>query len=843
MKKIPVFCGKDCGGNACPLVLTIDEGHAMSLSANPASDGLALPCVRGFNLIAETHAPERLLHPLSRTGPRGSGQYKQIGWDEALDRIAAALARARDSGGPESVLDLSSAGSIGAVHTTQTIAARFFSFFGGCTATTGSYSNGAARSVLPYLFGADFKHSGCDASTMADANLIVLWGANVLEARLGSEIPKALLAARAAGTPVISIDPRRTSTVSRASTRWIPVRPGTDAALMLALLYVLFDENLARRDFARARSTGFDELEAYVTGRMTEGQAMSLGLDPKDIFPRTPRWAESLCGIPASDIADLARTWAAIRPAMLLPGYSIQRVAGGEECFRLTVALQLATGNTGLRGGSTGSLNNRLPEARCGSLPVPDNPEARYAEFPVLRWPDAILRGRKGGYPSDITAAIVAGSNPLTQGADLAKSRAALEKLEFLAVADLFMTPTAQVADIVLPAASPLEKEDIGRPWFGNYLLYKPAALPPAGEARNDYDIFAGIAERLGFGPAFTEGRSASDWVDWCLDHAEVPDPAAFKKTGFWGSPQRSRVGLEDFGRDPASHPLATGSGKIELLSQAYLKDTGCPAIPSWRPGLARSEGSSGSLPGSLPGNSPGRIPPFPEEESPTAPLSPVLAAGWSGPAAAEAEAKPETQSEEGPEAAGLPLLLVTPKLAERTHSQLWSVASLGMEHKHVLSLHPDDAQSVGLKEGDMALIRSRTGSALARTHLTTDIMQGVACLPEGAWHPVSAWHPAGAWQPVGAWQPAEAMHRPNLTLPDGLRPDPLPGTISITQSGASRDTLQDPLHNPDPGQMPALPPSHSPNELTSTRGTEASAACIMHGLHVTVKKAGPATR
>ena len=221
--------------------------------------------------------------------------------------------------------------------------------------------------------------------------------------------------------------------------------------------------------FIAAHSTGFDQLERYVLGQ-DGGEA------------RSPEWAEGLCGVAAEEITRFARAYAAAKPAMLLPGYSIQRVFAGEEPYRLAVALQLATGNFGRLGGSTGALNNRLPcpgSARCRSPILPDSAHPA---------PPALARcgpgGRAGGYPTDIHAIYSIGGNFLNQGGHIAKSIAAFEKVDFAVCHELFLTPTARYCDVVLPAAHALEKEDIGLPWLRQLPHLQTAGAAAQGEAR-----------------------------------------------------------------------------------------------------------------------------------------------------------------------------------------------------------------------------------------------------------------------------------------------------------------------------------------------------------------------
>ncbi len=656
MNSIPTFCGKDCGGNACPLLATVEQGRVTRVVNNPTGGKYLKGCQRGFNLPLTQYSPDRLLTPLVRTGPRGSGQFREATWAEALHIAAERLAEIRAKYGANAILNLSSAGAIGSLHGTEALLSRFLNLFGGCTRLTGSYSTGAARFILPYLFGDEWAVSGLDAATMQYSEMIILWGANVLDARLGAEIPQRLVEARHRGAQIVVIDPRYSNTAKHAGTWWIPCRPGTDAALMLAVLHVLLTEGLADRAFIEMHSVGFDPLEAYVTG--AGGGAA-----------RDPQWAAPICGVPAEEIIRFARAYAAAKPTMLLPGYSIQRVFAGEEPYRLAVALQLATGNFGERGGSTGSLNNRLPAPRAGGLAVPAIPNQ--PQVPVVRWPDAVLHGRGGGYPADIHAIYSLGGNFVNQGSDVHKNRAALEKVDFAVCHEVFLTPTARHCDVVFPAATPLEKEDIAYPWLGNFLLYKPQVVPPAGRVRSDYDTLCDLADRLGFGMAFSEGRSPAQWVQFFIERSEVPDPEAFRRTGIYFCPDQERVGLADFARDPRGHPLSTPSGKVEIASQTYARETGFPAIPTWQ----------------------------------------------------------------APPADGrYPLRLITPKSAFFTHSQGRNIPTLREKEPAVVSVHPRDAADRGIRDGDRVLLANDRGQAVLPVHLTEELMPGVVCLPEGCW-------------------------------------------------------------------------------------------------------------
>jgi anaerobic dimethyl sulfoxide reductase subunit A len=457
-----------------------------------------------------------------------------------------------ERGGPASIMDLSSAGSTGALHDTSRLTRRFLNLMGGCSAPEGNYSSNAANYSLGKLFGPQYQESGFEASSMAKSAMIVLWGANISEARLGAELQARLFEAAGRGARIVSIDPRYTSTARSVGAEWIPLLPGTDAALLYSLLYILDARGLIDETYIDARAEGFSAILDHVRGT-------------KDGIPKTASWASATCGITEESILNLAEAWATVKPLLLVPGYSIQRSAFGEETMRLCVALQLASGNFGLEGGSTGSLNNRLSKPMVGRIPLGEE-KKRTARFPILRWPDRILDCQDSD-TSRIQAIYSAGGNYLNQGADIRKSEKALSSLEFMVCHDLFLTPTARWADVVLPAASPLQKEDIGIPWDGNYLLYKPKILPYERLERSDYEIFRMLADAFGFEKKYSEGLDEEGWIERLIAESEIDDVEAFKRSGVYFGKDRGSSSLIRFDADPTGNPLKTTSGKLEFDS------------------------------------------------------------------------------------------------------------------------------------------------------------------------------------------------------------------------------------------------------------------------------------
>jgi anaerobic dimethyl sulfoxide reductase subunit A len=545
----------------------VDDGRVTRITDNPAGGRYMSGCVRGYEMTRALYATDRLQRPLVQTGPRGSDNFKEVDWPAALDLVARRLAEIREEHGSESILRLGGSGSVrGALHNTARLTRRFLGLLGGFTETTSGYSVAAAAFTTPFVLGT--MMAGIDPATLQHSNLIILWGANISDTRLGCDLGAHIWEARDRGVEVVVIDPRRTATVRHLGTEWLPVFPGTDTALMLAVLYVVIGEGLVDREFVARTSVGFEELEAYVMGE-------------SDQTPKTPAWAEAICGTPTPQITRLARMMGQTRPAALIPGFSIQRTVGGEEAIRMAVALQVATGNLGRLGGSSGALaTGYLPRPRAGALEVPPNPVQ--ASVPVALWPDAVLEGKQGGYDSDIRAIYNVGGNFLVQGSDLHKSIRAFEGIEFAVTHDYALTPTARYCDVILPTTTFLERNDMVFPQNGNYLLFSNQAVAPLHNSRNDYDIFCELAGRLGFLETYSEGRDEESWIQHFLAESEIPDVEKFRESGIYFGEDQERVSFAAFAADPDGNPLDTPSGRIEISSTAYA-ETGFPPIPTCR--------------------------------------------------------------------------------------------------------------------------------------------------------------------------------------------------------------------------------------------------------------------
>ena len=661
-------------------------------------------------LPAAVHHRTRVARPAIRRGwlerrdraGRGSEDFVDLPWDEALDIAAAEIERIRRTHGNEAIFGGSYGwGSAGRFHHAQSQVHRFLNSIGGYVASFGSYSTGCAQSIMPHVVGVNFlallyeHQDGWQTIHDHTQTLVMFGGINPKNSQVSmggiTEHETAgwfdRFAAR--GMERITIAPQRSDAPDGC--RWIPVVPGSDTALMLALAHVLDTEGLADRAFLARCTVGYDRFRPYLMGE-TDGQ------------PKSPDWAAPICGVDAGTIRALARRMAATR-TLITVAWSLQRAEHGEQPYWMSAVLAAMLGQIGLPGGGVGygygaigGVGKSLVGMRGMTFSQLANPVRRV--IPVARIADMLrnpglpydFNGRREPYP-DIRLVYWAGGNPYHHHQDLNALHKAWAYPETIIVNEPWWTATAKRADIVFPATTPYEREDIGRSNLDDYLFHMPRLIPPQGEARDDYDIFAGLARRLGAGETFTEGRSSADWI--ALLYAEferlageqgiaVPDLDGLKARNWVRLDIRAegpnRTLFAPFREDPVAHPLGTPSGRIEIFSDtiAGFGYDDCPGHPVWMP-----------------------------------------PAEWLGAATAAA-----------------PLHLVSPQPGDKLHSQLESaLADREGARPETLVMHPDDAAARGIATGDLVRVFNTRGAAQARARVSDEIRAGVVALPTGAWY------------------------------------------------------------------------------------------------------------
>ncbi len=632
------------------------------------------------NIQDAVHGRARIARPMIRVGwlengpgasdRRGSDAFVPVDWDEAIALLSGEYRRVYREYGPEAVYGGSYGwASAGRFHHAQSQLHRFLNGLGGYVRSVNTYSNAAGDVILNRVAGGmmELLHRATAWPVIAEhTELIVAFGGMPLKNADVSPggvtrhtVRGHLQRAAERGVQFVLVSPLRDDLPGFVSAEWHPIVPGADVAAMLAIAFVLIDERLADRAFLARNCVGFDRLERYILGQ-DDGQ------------PKDPRWASPLCGIEAETLVSLARRMASHR-TLINVSWSLQRAEHGEQPPWMGLALAAMLGQIGLPGGGYGFGYGSIMLLHPGEPFDYDGKESTYPEARLVVW---------------------SGGNPFHHHQNLGRLRTAFARPETIVVHDPFWTGTAKHADIVLPSTVSLERNDIGAAGNDPWLIAMKKAIEPAGCSRNDFDIFADLSDALGCGDAFTDGRTADEWIPhlyetWRaslpVDVSEVPPFEEFWATGYLRLPDTDDdlVLFNAFRDDPERHPLRTASGRIELFSDA-IDGFGYEDVkghPAWY---------------------------VPRE--------------WSG----------------SPEAERFPLLLIANNPRTRLHSQFdaggYSQSSK-IQGREPIRVHPDDAARRGLSDGDIVRVFNERGSCLAGVVLSHDLRPGVVQLSTGAWY------------------------------------------------------------------------------------------------------------
>lgn len=682
VRVVPTSCCHDCGG-ACVLRVHVKEGRIVRIETDDGEELQLRACLRGRAYRQRLYSPDRLLYPLKRVGERGEGKFQRISWEEALDTVAGELKRVKETYGPSAILYMWSAGNWAALHGRHPVT-RLLTAFGGFTGRWGSVSNEGQIFASTATFGT--VRIGNTKDDFRNSRLIIMWGWNPVDTIWTTNTPLYLAQAKEAGARIIAVDPRYSDSAAAFADQWIPIRPGTDAAMLIAMAYVMITEELQDQKFLDTYTVGFDEFKDYVLGK-------------EDGIPKTPQWAEPITGVPAATIANLAREYATTKPAALFTAYGPGRSAMGEQYHRVAYALAAMTGNIGIHGGCAGG-GRTYPSDRLHIPPGEPNPvemaapprkDSLEGSHPYFgrstalvhssKVFDAILEGKAGGYPSDPKLLYMVSSNYLIQHPDINKGVRALKKLEFIVIHEQCMTPTARFADVLLPVNTFMERNDVFAPWGGApYYFYLNKAIDSLGESKSDLQICSELAPKLGIRDYQDKGEE--EWlrelVSACPD---IPDYDSFRRKGIHRvNTSEPWVAFKDQIEDPKNNPFATPSGKIEIYSQL----------------LANM-------------NNP-RIPPIPK-----------YLETWESP--------------DDPLARNFPLQLVTSHFKRRAHSTYDNIPWLRELIPQTVWINSADARARGIGDGDQVRVFNDRGEMIIPARVTERMMPGVVDIPEGAWY------------------------------------------------------------------------------------------------------------
>ncbi|MGD0689488.1 MAG: molybdopterin-dependent oxidoreductase [Candidatus Bathyarchaeia archaeon] len=706
----------NCDGS-CGLTVTVIDGNMTKIS-NASFNNPDFPpriCLRGLSNLQYVYHPDRLKYPMQNVGPRGSGQWKRITWDEATTIIANKFNEVAQKYGPTAVYIAPYTGSLTALNGVIGAGYRFASVIGASAGDFEGDNEGDSAGPCGAVEALG-NFDGHDLSDLRNSRMIILWGNNLAE----TDVPdmRFVLDAKEAGGKIVYIDPRYTSTASLAD-EWISIRPGTDGALALSMINVIISENLYKADYvtnytvgpflvrqdtqmflrekdvAGGDSTKYmvydsnsktivpsdkDGIAPSLTGSYSAAStsckpAFQLLIDLVSQYPTSE--AEKITGVAAAEIESLAKEFATTSPAAIKAGFGgISHWFYGDLTYRAMITLSAICGNIGVHGGGVTIYNGALLDA---ALDLPDwmNPDKKtYTYLAPILFCDAVLNSK----PFPVKAAWFPVDNFVNQQADTNRVISALKACDFVVVSDVFMTATAQYADIVLPVATQYEREDLLA--GGNYYLqYMPKIIDPLWETKADLDMFAEVAQKMGQGQYFD--KTPDEYISLLL--SGLPSGLTLDTLKSKGVVALADEDFYTSSFQPITHPYVpyyqqhfpTPSGRIEFYVESLI-----------------------------PYNMPLPIYKEPIEASPSNSLYQKY-----------------------------PLVMITSHTKFRTHTQ-WNNLPWLREiiPRSFLEIHPTDAQARGISDGDTVNVFNDRGSIQLMARITNGIRPGVVNAYQGDW-------------------------------------------------------------------------------------------------------------
>ncbi|WP_159885047.1 molybdopterin-containing oxidoreductase family protein [Paenibacillus puerhi] len=549
---VPAVCSLDCP-DQCGLLIHKEEGKIIKIEGDPdhpVTQGAICHKVR--HLAERIYDPKRLRYPLKRVGPKGEGRFERISWEEALETISSRWKALIGLHGGESILPYSFYGNMGRIGT-EGLDRRFF-YRLGASRLQYSICQAAGSEGYNYTMGANL---GTDPEDTIHAELIVMWGINAVS----TNMHQVMLAeqARKRGAKVVVIDVHRNQT-GRWADWFIPILPGTDAALALGLMHVLFAEEMVHEEFLRTYTVGHEELREHVKS-----------YDPLKV--------SGITGVPVEDIYRLARMYGQTPASFLRIGNGIQHHDNGGMCVRTISCLPALTGAWLAKGGGAIKGNSGYLEHNTTALQRPDLLAAPTRRINMNLIGSALLE-----LDPPIRSLYVYNSNPAVVAPHANKVKQGLGREDlFTVVHDLFLTETAAYADIVLPATSSLENKDFFKSYWHHYVHLQEPVIEPYGESKSNVDVFRLLAEAMGFEDQALRD-SDDELIRQSLDH-----PANPRLAGITLEKLTENKFMKADVRPLFPGRLPTPSGKIELYSR-QMEQKGYPALPTYTPLVSDEE-------------------------------------------------------------------------------------------------------------------------------------------------------------------------------------------------------------------------------------------------------------
>jgi anaerobic selenocysteine-containing dehydrogenase len=663
-------CPHDCP-DTCGTIIEVRDGRAIRFYADkehPITQGWLCAKVRPY--LERVYHPDRLTHPLRRVGPKGSGGWERVSWDAAIEEIASRWKDIIAQYGAAAILPYSYSGTLGLLQA-GICNARLWNRMG-ASGLERSICGAAAETVVEATLGARWAP---DPADVLHSKLVLIWGHN--PASTNPHFMPLLRRAQKAGAYVVVIDPRRTLT-ARSADEHLQPRPATDGALALGLMYVIFAEKLHDEAWLEANTIGW---------RALRDRAMA--------YP--PARVAAITGLPEATIVALARRYATTKPALLKTADGVQRHGNGGQTFRAVTCLPAIVGQIGVRGGglfySTSGYVRWNTEAIGHASECPPIP--RIINMNRI---GAALTGEVQHPP--IQSLFVFCANPVASSPNARLTVKGLQRSDlFTIVHDLFLTDTAQYADIVLPATSQLEQVDLHKAYGHRYVQYNHAAIAPLGEAKSNWDVMRLLAQTMGYDESWLR-ESAEEAIRGVLDATRAQGSVSvrarlegitFERLQTEGAvplhfPPGAEVPFAD-GRFP------TPSGKVELYCEA-MREHGLDPLPDYTP-PAEFEGMSTALS--------------------------VL--------------RSEDDRNSKVKTLDTKLILISGASHHYVSSSLANVPSLmAKEGAPFVEIHPADATARSIADGDMVLVESERGWCELRAVVTEDVPVGVAIAPKGPW-------------------------------------------------------------------------------------------------------------